>query len=161
MVRLHSVFTLDFSDATYNFVSLSIIGMVQSGVAIIVASAPLLRPAFDRTIGSLSYSFGRGSGGSAPRVSKEGSSRRKVAARTKSSTGTSSLSMGKGSKAPVGFKQLSESEENLRWEMDVMHADKGKTLTEVSNTRYGDGTDEEDLPSGQIKVTHSTQVSRR
>lgn len=140
--------------------SISIIGMVQSGVAIIVASAPLLRPAFDRTIGSLSYSFGRDSRGSTARASDERLSRRKVSAHTKNSTGASSLSIGKNSKAPAGFKQLTESEENLRWEMDVMHADKGKTLTEVSNARYGEGIDEEELPSGQIKVTQSTEVYR-
>ncbi|KAM3509122.1 hypothetical protein MY11210_006461 [Beauveria gryllotalpidicola] len=156
-VRLYSVFTLDTSDVTYNFVSISIIGLVQSGVAIIVASAPLLGPAFDRTIGSWSHSLGRSSRGPTPRVSKERLSRRKVSAHTKNSTGASSLSIGKSSKGPIGFQQISESEENLRWELDVMHADKGKTLTEVSNARYGEGADE-DLPSGQIKVTQSTEV---
>ncbi|OAA81194.1 hypothetical protein LEL_00739 [Akanthomyces lecanii RCEF 1005] len=159
VVRLHSVFTLDFSDMTYNFVSISIIGMVQSGVSIIVASAPLLRPAFDRTISSWSHSLGRSSRGSKSRLSKEKLSRRKVSANTKHSTGASSLSMSKNARTPAGFKQLSESEENLRWELDVMHADKGKTLTEVSNARYGEGTDEEEPPLGQIKVTQSTEVS--
>ncbi|OAA40817.1 hypothetical protein BBO_05874 [Beauveria brongniartii RCEF 3172] len=161
VVRLYSVFTLDTSDVTYNVVSISIVGLVQSGVAIIVASAPLLRPAFDRTIGSWSHTLGRSSPRPAPRVSKERLSRRKASAHTKSSTGASSLSIGKSSKYPIGFKQISESEENLRWELDVMHADKGKTLTEVSNARYGEGADEEDLPSGQIKVTQSTEVYRR
>ncbi|PQK10031.1 hypothetical protein BB8028_0002g03550 [Beauveria bassiana] len=161
VVRLYSVFTLDTSDVTYNFVSISIIGLVQSGVAIIVASAPLLRPAFDRTLGSWSHTLSRNSQRPTQRVSKERLSRRKVSAHTKSSTGASSLSIGKSAKGPIGFKQISESEENLRWELDVMHADKGKTLTEVSNARYGEGADEEDLPSGQIKVTQSTEVYRR
>lgn len=147
---------------TYNFVPISIIGMVQSGVAIIVASAPLLRPAFDRTFSSWSNSLGRGSRASNLRVSKQRLSRRKASANTKTSTVASSLSMSKNAKnakTPAGFKQLSESEENLRWELDVMHADKGRTLTEVSNTRYGEGTDEEEPPLGQIKVTQSTEVS--
>ncbi|KAM3531936.1 hypothetical protein MY4038_004285 [Beauveria bassiana] len=161
VVRLYSVFTLDTSDVTYNFVSISIIALVQSGVAIIVASAPLLRPAFDRTLGSWSHTLSRNSQRPTQRVSKERLSRRKVSAHTKSSTGASSLSIGKSAKGPIGFKQISESEENLRWELDVMHADKGKTLTEVSNARYGEGADEEDLPSGQIKVTQSTEVYRR
>ncbi|TQV96200.1 integral membrane protein [Cordyceps javanica] len=121
VVRLYSVFTLDFSDMTYNFVSISIIGLVQSGVAILVATAPLLRPAIDRTVESC---------------------------------------MSKNSKAPAGFRQLSESEENLRWELDVMHAHKGKTLTEVSNAGHSEGMHEDELPSGQIKVTQSTQISR-
>ncbi|ATY63951.1 integral membrane [Cordyceps militaris] len=154
-VRLYSVFTLDFSELTYNPVSISITCMVQSGVAIIVASAPLLRPAFDRTVDSLSYSFGRGSRKS--RASKERLSRRKGSTHAKNSTCASSLS--KNAKGPSGFKQLTESEENLRWELDVIHADKGKTLTEVSNAPYGDGIDDEELPSGQIKVTQSTHVS--
>lgn len=149
---------------TYNFVPISIIGMVQSGMAIIVGSAPLLRPAFDRTFNSWSNSFGRGSRASNLRVSKQRQSRRKASANTKTSTVASSLSMSKNAKnvkTTAGFKQLSESEENLRWELDVMHADKGRTLTEVSNTRCGEGTDEEEPPLGQIKVTQCTEVSHR
>lgn len=74
----------------------------------------------------------------------------------------SALSIGK-SKAKGGiFQHVSDSEENIRWETGVMHADKGKTLTEISNARH-DGPssgDEEEVPSGQIKVTQSTLVSR-
>lgn len=140
--------------------SISILGIVQAGVAIIVATAPLLRPAFDRTVESWSYSFGRGPPASTARASKGRLSRRRVSAHAKSSTCASSLSISKNTKPLPGFRQLTESEENLRWELDVMHADKGKTLTEVSNARNGSGIDEEELPSGQIKVTQSTQVSR-
>lgn len=156
--RLHSVYTLDFNDATYNFVSLSIIGVVQCGVAIMVTSAPLLRPAFDRAFSSWPYTFNTGSQRPTLRPSRDWPYRQKASVHT---TGESSLSIAKNGKAPGGFQQISESEENLRWELDVMHADKGKTLTEVSNVRRGEGSDlHEDLPHGQIKVTQFTQVSR-
>lgn len=43
-----------------------------------------------------------------------------------------------------------------------MHADKGKTLTEVSNDPTASfGQTDESLPIGQIKVTQSTHVSRQ
>ena len=163
-VRLYSVFTLDFSDMTYTFVPVSIIGMVQSGVAITVASAPLMRPAFDRTVASLLNISNPSRTSESKRKSTDKLSSKSIS-QTKSSGGpTLRLSMPKRCKSPagVGFYQISESEENLRWEMDVMHADKGKTLTEVSNSGNGGRQQhDETLPVGHIKVTHSAQVSRQ
>lgn len=49
---LYRVYTLDVKDLTDAFVSTSIIGTAQTGVAIIVASASLLRLAFYCTIGA-------------------------------------------------------------------------------------------------------------
>ncbi|KAL0933237.1 uncharacterized protein CTRU02_212200 [Colletotrichum truncatum] len=52
-IRLYYVYNLDVTDITYTTVVPSIIGSVQMGVAIMVASSPLLRPLFDRAFGNL------------------------------------------------------------------------------------------------------------
>jgi hypothetical protein len=138
--------------------------MVQSGVAITVASAPLMRPAFDRTITSLLNISGSTRRSEGKRKSTDKLNGKSLSQTKSSGAATLRLSIPKRCKSPagVGFHQISESEENLRWEMDVMHADKGKTLTEVSNSSNGHcQRHDESLPVGHIKVTHSTQVSRQ
>lgn len=129
-----------------------------------IASAPLLRPAFDHTVDSVFNCVG--AKGISPGNYESGNKPSgKSTAQTKSSTTTSvRLSIPKRCKSPagIGFQQISESEENLRWELHVMRADKGKTLTEVSNSRGNRRPlHDETLPVGHIKVTHSTEVSRQ
>ncbi|KAK8130954.1 Satratoxin biosynthesis SC1 cluster protein 4 [Apiospora sp. TS-2023a] len=51
-VRLYYIYGMDFTDPTYSTIVPTTIGSVQMGIAIMVASAPLLRPVFDRTIAS-------------------------------------------------------------------------------------------------------------
>ncbi|KAK8053491.1 hypothetical protein PG996_012792 [Apiospora saccharicola] len=51
-IRLYYIYGMDFTDPTYSTIVPTTIGSVQMGIAIMVASAPLLRPVFDRTIAS-------------------------------------------------------------------------------------------------------------
>lgn len=66
-IRLYYVYHLDFTDITYSGVMPSILSSVQMRVGIMVASSPLLRPLFDRTIGSC---FGLSQGSRVPLVGK-------------------------------------------------------------------------------------------
>ncbi|KAK5989637.1 hypothetical protein PT974_07891 [Cladobotryum mycophilum] len=157
IIRLYYVFGLDFNDLTYSSVPLSIICTAQLSVAIMVSSAALLRPVFDRTIGSwLSLSLGS-------RHTKQLDSTSGAIRSTNSGTGFRSLTNRSKTNGST-FQTISESEENLRWEMDVMHIDKGRTLTSVS--RYESGTDsaggyQEPPPVGQIMITHEMRISRQ
>lgn len=51
-IRLYYIYGMDFTDPTYSTIVPTTIGSVQMGIAIMVASSPLLRPIFDRTIAS-------------------------------------------------------------------------------------------------------------
>ncbi|KAK7943180.1 Satratoxin biosynthesis SC1 cluster protein 4 [Apiospora aurea] len=51
-IRLYYIYGMDFTDPTYSTIIPTTIGSVQMGIAIMVASSPLLRPIFDRTVAS-------------------------------------------------------------------------------------------------------------
>ncbi|EGR46303.1 GPCR, PTH11-type [Trichoderma reesei QM6a] len=159
-VRLYLVFNVDFLDITYSAIPTTILGILQLGVANIVISAPLLRPVLDRTLGkwfSLSVvngSRGTPAAGSHPSgILKPGNS---------ANLGLHNSIHGRprapGSK---NFQRITESEENLRWEMDVMHSDKGRT----TYAAWPEGSPESVLemgttpPAGKILKIQSTEVT--
>lgn len=93
---------------TRGFASASVSGLLQSGIAVMVASSPMLRPVFDRTIVrwlSLSIRSGSKTTGTAP----TGSQGHIVKGSRSSQLGSHRLG--------DGFKQMSDSDENLSWEM--------------------------------------------
>jgi hypothetical protein len=154
------VFNVDFLDITYSAIPTTILGILQLGVANIVISAPLLRPVLDRTLGkwfSLSVvngSRGTPAAGSHPSgILKPGNS---------ANLGLHNSIHGRprapGSK---NFQRITESEENLRWEMDVMHSDKGRT----TYAAWPEGSPESVLemgttpPAGKILKIQSTEVT--
>ncbi|WQF81087.1 hypothetical protein CDEST_06101 [Colletotrichum destructivum] len=107
-VRLYYTLTADFVNITRGFASASVSGVLQSGIAVMVASSPMLRPVFDRTIVrwfSLSIRSGSKATGSAP----TGSQGHIVKGSRASQLGSHRLG--------DGFKQMSDSDENLSWEM--------------------------------------------
>ncbi|KAK1623397.1 hypothetical protein BDP81DRAFT_503657 [Colletotrichum phormii] len=97
-VRLYYTLTADFVNITRGFASASISGVLQSGIAVMKASSPMLRPVFDRTIVRwLSLSIRSRSQGHIVKSSK-------------------SSQLGSHLRGD-GFKQMSDSDENLSWEM--------------------------------------------
>jgi hypothetical protein len=63
--------------------------------------------------------------------------------------------------APGGnkmFQRITESEEHLNWELDVMNPDKGKTLTHVGSDGEING-ETEIAPMGHITMTRSIEVT--
>lgn len=132
-IRLYSYFVLDKTDLPFSGITVMITGVVQLCVAIMVTTAPLLRPVLDRTIGRwFSLSIARSSrqspsdgsaplGGSQTNKSANASLRNGIHTRSRLSPG--------GNKK---FQRITESEEHLNWEMDVMNPDKGKTSTHVA-----------------------------
>ncbi|KAL6888001.1 hypothetical protein GGI43DRAFT_430956 [Trichoderma evansii] len=159
-IRLRSYFFLDIKDLTFSGITVMITGVIQLCVAIIVATAPLLRPILDRTIGRwLSLSIARSSphspsDGSAPM----GGSQANKPANTSLQNGIhtrSRLSPG-GNKM---FQRITESEEHLNWELGVMNSDKGKTSTHVGSD--GEINDEIEIaPMGHIIITRSTEITQ-
>lgn len=137
-------------------------GVIQLCVAIMVATAPLLRPVLDRTIGQwFSLSIARSSprspcDGSAPL----GGSQINKLANTSLRNGVqtrSILSPGGNKK----FQRITESEEHLNWEMDVMNSNKGKTSTHIA-WPGSDGESNSEIkmaPMGHIIITQSIEIT--
>lgn len=134
-------------------------GVIQLCVAIIVATAPLLRPVLDRTIGRwFSLSIAR----SSPPSPSDGSALTGGSRTNK----TANLSLQKGIHtrsrlSPGGnkmFQRITESEEHLNWELGVMNSDKGKTSTHVGSDGGING-EIEIAPMGHIMITRSTEIT--
>ncbi|TQN68486.1 Satratoxin biosynthesis SC1 cluster protein 4, partial [Colletotrichum shisoi] len=107
-VRLYYTLTADFVNITRGFASASVSGVLQSGIAVMVASSPMLRPVFDRTIVRwfrLSIRSGSNATGTAPTGSQGHIAK-----------GSRSSQLG-SHRLGDGFKQMSDSDENLSWEM--------------------------------------------
>ncbi|KAM6478564.1 GPCR, PTH11-type [Trichoderma sp. SZMC 28011] len=161
-IRLYFVFNLDFTDISFSSLPLTIIGVIQLCVANMVCSAPLLRPVLDRTVGKwLSLSIGNSSretprNGSAP-VNRLISGDSSNTGLRKNIHSRSRLASGRGK----DFERITESEENLRWELDVMHADKGQSAyaasPDVNNNNIGKVNA---VPAGRILKIQSTEISR-
>ncbi|KAF9878213.1 integral membrane protein [Colletotrichum karsti] len=123
-VRLYYTLTADFVNITKGFASASVSGVLQSGIAVMVASSPMLRPVFDRTIVRwLSLSIGSGS--------------RTTDAPHSKSHGPATVGSRPGQLGPHvrsdGFKQMSDSDENLAWEMQGLGNLKQKRTTPTSH----------------------------
>ncbi|KAK1473362.1 integral membrane protein [Colletotrichum tamarilloi] len=120
-VRLYYTLTADFVNITRGFASASISGVLQSGIAVMVASSPMLRPVFDRTIVRwLSLSIRSTSQGHIVKSSKSsqlGSHRR-----------------------GDGFKQMSDSDENLSWEMQGLGNRANCRTGRISQAQISAGT---------------------
>jgi hypothetical protein len=137
-----------------------ITGVIQLCVAIIVATAPLLRPVLDRTIGRwLSLSISRSSphspsdgsvpmGGSQANRLANTSLQNGIHTRTRLSPGGNKM-----------FQRITESEEHLNWELGVMNSDKGKTSTHVGSDGEMNG-EIEIAPMGHIMITRSTEITQ-
>lgn len=127
-----------------------------------VCSAPLLRPVLDRTVGKwLSLSIGNSSretprNGSAP-VNRLISGDSSNTGLRKNIHSRSRLASGRGK----DFERITESEENLRWELDVMHADKGQSAYAASPDVHNTNIDKVNaVPAGRILKIQSTEISR-
>lgn len=51
-IRLYFIYNVNLADLTSSSLASAQIGIAQTGIAVMVASSPLLRPVFDRTLGS-------------------------------------------------------------------------------------------------------------
>ncbi|KAH8645872.1 hypothetical protein BGZ61DRAFT_377080 [Ilyonectria robusta] len=91
----------------------SISTALQAGIAIMVASSPMLRPIFDRT--ALKWL------GISLRSTREESTGGAVRSRATGGGGTRRTSQGPSHTRPGGFQQMHESEEHLAWEMATMN----------------------------------------
>ncbi|KAF4995980.1 hypothetical protein FDECE_12606 [Fusarium decemcellulare] len=148
-VRLYYVYNIDFDNITRSYAEASISSILQSGIAVMIASSPLLRPVFDRTAKLFGLSLS--------------SSRKTTAGNVNSSrsrthgAGTSHIS-GSHSRA-AGFKQMSESEEHLAWELQAMDKKPNyRQRTTVQATRLSDDSDE--VQNGRT-ITIETSIERR
>ncbi|KAK1545736.1 integral membrane protein [Colletotrichum paranaense] len=164
-VRLYYAYNIDFINVTKGFAIASVSGVLQAGIAVMVASSPMLRPVFDRTVGRVLglslQSQRRGNGATSNATGGN-------------TTGNSAAGLhNKHSAGSDGFKQMSESEEHLAWELRNMKSaggrdsyNMGTTTTQVNAERSSDdSTGEErgglDGPrTGRIMVTKTTVVSR-
>ncbi|RFU79629.1 integral membrane [Trichoderma arundinaceum] len=159
-IRLRSYFILDIRDLTFSGITVMITGVIQLCVAIIVATAPLLRPVLDRTIGRwLSLSIARSSphspsDGSAPM----GGSQANKPTNTSLQNGIHTRSI-LSPRVNKMFQRITESEEHLNWELGVMSSDKGKTSTHVGSDGEING-EIEIAPMGHIMITRSTEITQ-
>ncbi|PNP56713.1 hypothetical protein THARTR1_03409 [Trichoderma harzianum] len=161
-IRLYFLFKLDFTDISFSSIPLTIIGVIQLCVANMVASAPLLRPVLDRTLGRwLSLSIGNTSR-ETPRNNSTPANR--LISGDSANTGLrkslhnrSRLTSGRGK----DFERITESEENLRWELDVMHSGKGQSAYAASPDVNNNDIENGNLvPAGKILKIQSTEISR-
>lgn len=152
---MYYTLTADFVNITKGFASASLSGVLQSGIAVMVASSPMLRPVFDRTVVRwLSLSLGTGSKtagtgaaasqGHVPRGSRSG----QIGAHVRSD----------------GFKQMSESDENLSWEMQGLGNQKRNTLPGHSSSARAETLEvskgQAPAESAGIAVTHTVTIKR-
>ncbi|KAE9581254.1 Satratoxin biosynthesis SC1 cluster protein 4 [Colletotrichum fructicola] len=154
-VRLYNTLTADFVNITKGFASASVSGVLQSGIAVMVASSPMLRPVFDRTVVrwfSLSIGSGSRTTGTAPSKSQ----------------GPATIGSRPGQHASHvrsdGFKQMSDSDENLSWEMQGLGDLKRKKGTpqnrafvEVETFRNSSRGSQNDVG---IEVTRTVAIER-
>ncbi|KAK1676768.1 hypothetical protein BDP55DRAFT_741227 [Colletotrichum godetiae] len=125
-VRLYYAYNIDFINVTKGFAIASVSGVLQAGIAVMVASSPMLRPVFDRTVGRVLglslQSQRRGNGATSNATGGN-------------AAGNSSAGLhNKHSARSDGFKQMSESEEHLAWELRNMKAAGGRNSYNMGTT---------------------------
>ncbi|KAF5500634.1 Satratoxin biosynthesis SC1 cluster protein 4 [Colletotrichum siamense] len=162
-VRLYYAYNIDFINITKGFAVASVSGVMQAGIAVMVASSPMLRPVFDRTVGRiLGLSLQSQRRGTGPTSNA-----------TAGATGSSTAGLhNKHNVRSDGFKQMSDSEEHLAWELRNMKAtgrreshNIGTTTTHVNARTSDDSTTEDERGfagsrQGQILVTKTTEITR-
>lgn len=105
-IRIYYVFNLSFADVTYSSVTSTILGIVQLGIAVMVSSSALLRPVFDRTIGSwLGLSI---------------FTQRKLSGPGSIPADNNIVTIGRLANHRRKFQQVNSSEERLQWELTAM-----------------------------------------
>ncbi|KAH7127926.1 hypothetical protein B0J13DRAFT_627656 [Dactylonectria estremocensis] len=153
-VRLYYVYNIDFTNITKSYAEASISSVLQAGIAVMVASSPMLRPVFDRT--ALRWL------GISLRSSQKDTSGKGASART--TTATSRAGVSASHARTAGFNKMSDSEEHLAWEMRSMEG-KNRQRAVVQATRLSDDSGEMESArtggSGQITVTNETIVEGR
>ncbi|KAF4454279.1 integral membrane [Fusarium albosuccineum] len=148
-VRLYYVYNIDFDNITRSYAEASISSILQSGIAVMIASSPLLRPVFDRTAKLFGLSL------SSSRKTTTGNMN---SSRSRTHGGGTSHISGSHSRA-AGFKQMSESEEHLAWELQAMDKKPSyRQRTTVQATRLSDDSDE--VQNGRT-ITIKTSIKRR
>ncbi|KAJ0161618.1 hypothetical protein CTA2_5910 [Colletotrichum tanaceti] len=163
-VRLYCTLTADFVNMTRGFASASISGVLQSGIAVMVASSPMLRPVFDRTIVRW-FSLSIRSGGGGSRATGTATARTRSQSHIVKGSRSSQLGV---HRLGNGFKQMSDSDENLSWEMQGLgsRAKMGKagraTREDVSADVETHPTDSEEdaRRSSENVVTRTFEVGR-
>ncbi|KAF6838775.1 integral membrane protein [Colletotrichum plurivorum] len=159
-IRLYYVHDLELVNVTKGFAGGSLSGVLQAGIAVMVASSPMLRPVFDRTVGRVlglqSRSCGNGTTSNA--TATGGATRTSTARRLSKHGGVRN----------DGFKQMSDSDEHLAWEMRVIAGAGGRdsphmgTATTQVNARHSSDNAIEDVREvardGKILVTTTTEV---
>ncbi|TDZ31031.1 hypothetical protein C8035_v001871 [Colletotrichum spinosum] len=166
-VRLYYAYNIDFINVTKGFAVASVSGVTQAGIGVMVASSPMLRPVFDRTVGRvLGLSL----------QSKQRDGTGPTSNDTGGATDSSNVELhSKRHMRSDRFKQMSESEEHLAWELRNMKrgVDRGShnigtTTTHVKARNSGDTMTEDESASGvgasprtgEIMVTTTTEVRR-
>lgn len=150
-VRLYYTLVADFVNITRGFATASVSGAIQLGIAVMVASSPMLRPVFDKAlvkwfnIKLLSSSNNNGKRGQGGSMTIGGISSRP------SQPGSHMRSNG-------GFQHMSESEEHLAWEMQGL----GKKSDRQTSTIHAGRSSEESGQTpreGDIVVTATITTS--
>lgn len=145
------MYNIDFTNITKSYAEASISSVLQAGIAVMVASSPMLRPVFDRT--ALRWL------GISLRSSQKDTSGKGPSART--TTATSRVGVSGSHARTAGFNKMPESEEHLAWEMRSMKGKHHQHAT-VQASRLSDSSG--DMPSfqtggsGHIMVTNETIV---
>lgn len=142
-IRIYYVLNLKFADVTYSSVTSTILGIVQLGIAVMVSSSALLRPVFDRTIGSwLGLSI---------------STQRKLSGPGSIPADNNIVTIGRLANRRRKFQQMNSSEERLQWELTTMEDNRCERETVVQGCWAShDNTDIEG--SGKTTVTKSIVV---
>lgn len=144
-VRIYIVYNIDYTDLPHAGAASTIISSVQTGVAIMIASSPLLRPVFDRTLGTWLGLSLRSTGRGTKSVSTE-----------QGKTTRSRITTGR--RLSRTFEQIKDgSDLEQAWEMHGMKDPKSFTETTVHASK---GPKDDDSPPSGILVTESTVIAR-
>ncbi|KAH7133091.1 hypothetical protein B0J13DRAFT_678175 [Dactylonectria estremocensis] len=120
-VRLYYLYNTDITNITKSVATSFVSTVLQGGIAVMVASSPMLRPVFDR--------IARQWLGITLRSTQEESSAR-VRSRT-TGGGTGRMNLGPSHIRSARFQQMHESEEHLAWEMGAVDAKSTEQITTV------------------------------
>lgn len=150
-VRLYYTLVADFVNITRGFATASVSGAIQLGIAVMVASSPMLRPVFDHAlvrwfnITLLSSSNNNATRGQDGSMTIGGISSRPS-------------QPGSHMHSNAGFHHMSESEEHLAWEMQGLGKKSERQASTIHAGRASD--DSVETPSGgDIVVTTTTMAS--
>lgn len=154
-VRLYYAYRIDFDNTTKYYAIASVSSAVQNGIAVMVASSPMLRPVFDRTVLKWLGISVR----SAAHTSGKMQSNQDIGRPSFRSVG---VKAGHGHTRANGLNRISDSEGHLAWEMQNLDKSRGSAAT-AHASRSSDDSGGQDLNSGSrgaIVVTKTTRVER-